>query len=499
MKYIVWGTGSAAENYILDYGIGYFYPMRNEIVAFVDNDVQKAGKKFFHKDIISPSQIYNYEFEKILICSSYEKEIKIQLINELNILPENIIIRKDMSEVIYEYFDKVYDLGNKKILFIADKTDEYVYKISSVLNYYFKYKVDILNIDSFSNECGIEYDFFFISPRVNMSIIKYTKKSDYIMSQYNTIKEISKKFKIDCNRILTYQIYNLLQSRDKRVCWGDKNPDKVFYVIKPNPGQGLVRNVQSAMEGIYYAKINGYIPVVDMYTYPTRYHEDDEIGRINAWEKFFEQPGQYNMTDAIGSKNVILSLGGNIQLPKHEYKGIIMKPRLKYSLDEFCKFFNLHKKVLGVYFRGTDYNTKLGLLHSIQPAVNQAINIVKEKIEEWSCKGTNKFDAIFLVTEDETAFNIFKDNFGDMLFYINQKRFPANCDNLIEYEKSNGQTSYDNGKNYWINIVALSKCNSMIAGPCGGSYMAECLNASYYQNSEQYENIYYFDYGIKLN
>ena len=168
MKYLVWGTGSAAENYLHGRYNGYFYPTRNEIVAFVDNDNNKSGKFFLGKKIILPSQICNYEFERILICSSYVKEIKLQLINELNIKSDRIFTREDMDGIIYEYFDKTYDLSNKKVLVIVMASEEYSYKESYKTNHYFVHTPDVINID-----------FIYNTPLYNFSIKKcHTGLSD---------------------------------------------------------------------------------------------------------------------------------------------------------------------------------------------------------------------------------------------------------------------------------------------------------------------------------
>lgn len=386
MKYLVWGTGSAAENYLHGRYNGYFYPTRNDIVAFVDNDNNKSGKFFLGKKIILPSQICNYEFERILICSSYVKEIKLQLINELNIKSDCIFTREDMDEIIYEYFDKTYDLSNKRVLVIVMTSEEYSYKEYYKTNHYFVHTPDVINIDSVTNIDFIyniknKYDYFIFSERLVYKEYDILDIKDFIMSKYDLIKKLSKKLQVSPEKILDSPINDILQSKDKALSWGNENPDKIFYVIRPWSGEGLVRNVQSVIKETYYARSKGYIPVVDMYTYATRYHEENEVGNINAWEKFFEQPDRYNMKDVLNSKNIIISGLSHHLLSKFEFNGIIMKPGLKEDLYEFCTFFD--KKVLGVCYRGTDYNLDIGLFHPIQPTVNTAIKTVKKKIEEW--------------------------------------------------------------------------------------------------------------------
>ena len=131
----------------------------------------------------------------------------------------------------------------------------------------------------------------------------------------------------------------------------------------------------SATENCLHGRYNGYF-------YPTR----NEIVAFvdngnNKSGKIFWTTWQYNMKDVLNSKNIIISGLSHHLLSKFEFNGIIMKPELKEDLYEFCTFF--HKKVLGVCYRGMDYNLDIGLFHPIQPTVNTAIKTVKKKIEEW--------------------------------------------------------------------------------------------------------------------
>lgn len=96
-KGIVFGTGRRM----------YEYMMRDafidiEIVAFCDNDEEKFGKCINGVEIISPEQIKEYTYEKIIIASDlYYAEIRNQLINEYNINPD-IICRIEVEFDKYE-------------------------------------------------------------------------------------------------------------------------------------------------------------------------------------------------------------------------------------------------------------------------------------------------------------------------------------------------------------------------------------------------------------
>ena len=70
---------------------------------------------------------------------------------------------------------------------------------------------------------------------------------------------------------------------------GEKNKDKVFYVIKRSPGTGFFSNVLFVINHLMIAKKNNYIPIVDMENFPTIYNEINEIFKIkNSWEYYFE-------------------------------------------------------------------------------------------------------------------------------------------------------------------------------------------------------------------
>lgn len=74
MKILIFGTGT----YYLHYKK---YTMGEEIVALVDNDTVKWGKKLDGHRIIAPSEIGNYEYDQIYLCSLlYTKEMKEQLL-----------------------------------------------------------------------------------------------------------------------------------------------------------------------------------------------------------------------------------------------------------------------------------------------------------------------------------------------------------------------------------------------------------------------------------
>ena len=64
---------------------------------------------------------------------------------------------------------------------------------------------------------------------------------------------------------------------------------------------GLFAYYISFASEIEYALANGMIPVVDMQNYKSSLLKDDEVGKVNAWEKFFEQPCGVGLEEALKS------------------------------------------------------------------------------------------------------------------------------------------------------------------------------------------------------
>ncbi len=83
-KVIIFGAGEV--------GIKAFYEYNetNTIVAFVDNDVNKWGKKIKDLLVLKPAQLKEFKYNKIYIASLAREEIYNQLTNDLGIEPSII-------------------------------------------------------------------------------------------------------------------------------------------------------------------------------------------------------------------------------------------------------------------------------------------------------------------------------------------------------------------------------------------------------------------------
>lgn len=84
MKIIIYGTGGAANSAVK------MLNEKHEIIVASDSNEKKWGSEFLNIKVISPSDILKYEFDYIVICSMYTKEI-LQSLVETGVKLDKII------------------------------------------------------------------------------------------------------------------------------------------------------------------------------------------------------------------------------------------------------------------------------------------------------------------------------------------------------------------------------------------------------------------------
>jgi hypothetical protein len=300
------------------------------------------------------------------------------------------------------------------------------------------------------------------------------------------------------------KLYEKLGS-DKKV-FGDKYPDKTFYVIRRDPpGSGLFSNYHWVLGHVLYAIDRHYTPVVDMENYKTYYNEETAIdGTYNAWEYYFKQPSEYTLNDVYHSKNVILAdanyyFHDKIPFPyskKHIHKfNLFINKYLQFNEKtknyievQSEKYFNSRKNILGVLYRGTDYQPDCSPKgHFIPASLDEIITKTKELYNEWN------MEWVYLETEEDMAIKEFQKDFDDVLITTVHPR-------IVNYDKTMGgvpsigfgrkNDKFLNGLDYIADTVLLSKCDALIASKNGGSMAAIELNGN------RYKHKYIFEKGV---
>lgn len=298
-------------------------------------------------------------------------------------------------------------------------------------------------------------------------------------------------------------IYTKWKWREHRVSYGKEYPDKTFFVIRRASCKiGLFSHVMTNIGLIEYAVNRGWIPVIDMQNTGNTYLEDNQVGKENAWEFFFEQPCGYTLQDIKTAKNVVLSSGlitgenvypgSNVAFDKEQRQRwrqlfqqyIRVTPELLTEFDaDYEKLFD-GKKVMGVLARGTDYTHKRPSRHPVQPTVQQLKAEIERVMAEHAC------ELIYLATEDSEIFHELKESYGDRLVALKTKRYTIqDASNINDVWQNRACDAYLKGKEYLETIWLLGRCNCLVAGCVGGTYGALLMSSGY-------DDQYIFDLGI---
>ncbi len=240
----------------------------------------------------------------------------------------------------------------------------------------------------------------------------------------------------------------------------------------------------------------GFIPVCDLKHFKNQYFKDGRIWRDNVWEYFFEQPCGMTLEDVENSELIVRI--ADAQKPLSEYSLTCnhlpvnqphsndkrienLKNRRKecikfnsemteYVENEYKKIIGNDENILGVLCRGTDYYIRKPAKEHVQPNPLEVI----EKIKEFTKKHP-EITKIYLATEDENIYEIFKDEFGDKLIDNNQYRYTYDAEKknfIAKIKVDRPDHNYQLAKEYLASLYILSKCKYFVGGRCGGTKIA---------------------------
>ena len=275
--------------------------------------------------------------------------------------------------------------------------------------------------------------------------------------------------------------------------YGDLNSDKIFYVIQRTPGFGLFSNLSFVLNHIKIAKDFGFIPIVDMENFPSIYNEKYQILRtMNSWEYYFDQLSNFTLEEVYKSRNVIITentfysrnenffsnitdLSALVKILQNEIKLKAIKKKL---LDYLKKKIINNKKTLGVHFRGTTYKTA-GVVYAA--TINQMINKINEILKD------DRYDQIFLVTEDLKNFNALTSYFGDRIVYLNSS-LRGKSDLEVWDNYSRKRHRYKLGRNILLETFLLSYCEGYLDIDTNPREVAHALNLNINQKRYTIDN-----------
>lgn len=277
---------------------------------------------------------------------------------------------------------------------------------------------------------------------------------------------------------------------------GPNHPDKKFLLID---GYFYLEGVYAICEKVFtaarYAMAKGYLPVFQIISSNDNIYSDHEGDDI--WNKFFLQPGNYTLQEALASQYVAVSPNMNILNVVHSImndasqdarlvwpQGIFNGRINKYIQERRNRFLPVPDRTLGVLIRGTDYINNPLPNHKKHASVDMVIDKIREVEDTWD------FDRLYLATEDESVCSKMAEHFKARIRFTDQKRYTVKPGQLL-VELHGGKEEGKGfllGAEYICSVCLLSQCNSLIAsGECGA--LTEALR----ENNGRYEHVYVFE------
>ena len=250
------------------------------------------------------------------------------------------------------------------------------------------------------------------------------------------------------------------------------------------PTCGLFSNYIVYLGCIRKCISEGYIPLVDLSSFPNVYNGFNKSSSNNPWEIFFNQPFNHSLKKVLRKAKKIkyfqcksyfyrpylatLFLNKILVNYWHNLANIYIP--IKYEIiyesnNIFKQLFNDNNNILGVLIRGTDYLARKPRNHPIPPKVETVIKDVKYMDKRYN------YNYIFITTEDDIIREKFINKFNKKIKYYKYKH-------NINYNYKGKSKLADNNnikgnieymKIYLINIIILSKCIDIIMARTSGA------------------------------
>lgn len=299
----------------------------------------------------------------------------------------------------------------------------------------------------------------------------------------------------------------------KRKKLGDRNEgETVFLIDFVGDRCGLVDILKFGYIVTVMAMRRGWLPVMKLDAFPNQYLEREGE---NMWEYFFCPVSDISVEDALHSTSVISakensllwSLSFNPYVSElhtglfeeakwnagRTFNQVVRRNEFleEYFINNlFPEFQDKSNRILGVVARGTDYKREIRekagsyMEKSWDKNIQQIIRRSRECANTWGC------NYIFVATEDEEYFQLFRQEFKEALLFVEQKRVKMDAGEDVWFVADKLGLGKGSGKTfamqYLLVIYCLSKCNVLISNMenCGADLLAKLWNEGEYEYTE---------------
>ena len=331
-------------------------------------------------------------------------------------------------------------------------------------------------------------------------IILYQIKKEPMKILLEQIQQNKEHFSLPANESTKYS--DLLLD-EKKIC----STNKKFAILRRTNCEpcGLFSYYIVHLGCIINYLKHGYIPILEVASFSNIFTGNNKP-KDNPWEEFFNQPCGYTLNEVVKMKDVKIFkcecvcdmpdektiYSNTIMLNYHhkiQEKYMSIKNNIYKEVEKIWQnLFGNSTNVLGIFIRGTDYISIEPSGHSRQPSTKRLINDVIKMNKK------NKYDFIFLGTEDNKIRNLFIKIFGKKLKYLIPKdKIVYNYDtgNYLTYNK-NVFGNMNFSKIYLLSVIILSKCIDIISSRTSGAAGVFIISNGFRNKLVYYLGEYYY-------
>lgn len=335
-------------------------------------------------------------------------------------------------------------------------------------------------------------------------IIKKNKKVHYLCK---ALKHINEREYVDFYLDMESDPRTLLFKK-----YGEKNRDKAIYYIPENGNKwGFFAEFRALLCKLYYAERMGFVPYVFWGSNFLYYDQQKKNEIANAYEYYFEQPAGLTEQDVMSSYMVCKAKSAEAvmierEFKKQDYYGIA--PEMEEVLAEICKKYirmnaetqnklkehlqslEIGADVLGIHFRGTDYQVGYNnhpVYVQAEEVVEKAIGILQQGI----------YKKVFLATDDINALQIFCDRLGRDKLSFYEDTFRGNgCVSAALSKDKRQYHQYLLGYEVLRDMYTLVQCGGLLSGV---SQVTNCARIMKRAEGKTYHSLDVIYHGVNHN
>ncbi len=278
--------------------------------------------------------------------------------------------------------------------------------------------------------------------------------------------------------------------------YGGLNKNRnIYFIYHGRKTSGFFAEMRILLKYFAYADRFGFAPVV-LWDSSLPYAEEKEIqGTKNPFEYYFVQPSGISIEEMYHSYNVFHAKEIHVSCSflstemENGEIGYWMSEKYMERLSEYVKkYIRLNsytekyindnikqlikgKKTIGVHIRGTDYNNHYNN-HPISVSVEKYLKAVDAMIQN------DKYEQIFLATDDLRILRHFMDRYGRRLLYY-EDVIRTDVNQSVAFSESKRKNHrYLLGLEVLRDMYTLTACEALVAGISQVSLMARVFKKS---------------------